>query len=162
MTKNTGVILSAVATTNQTAASASRPPREARIPSRTRTKITSLTCTRLKLLRKNWAVKTTATASGGQAGLRSGNVRATISRVSQAATTHSAMLRSEKIVAATCSGSRASTPNASAANGGDREVGAPGGAPGGRGGPGRKKRPGGPKTEEGPPAARASPPPARA
>src|SRR3989475_9520887 len=92
MTKNTGVILSAVATTNQTAASASRPPREARIPSRTRTKITSLTCTRLKLLRKNWAVKTTATASGGQAGLRSGNVRATISRVSQAATTHSAML----------------------------------------------------------------------
>src|SRR5256884_9945771 len=112
------------------------------------------------LVRKNGAVTTAPTASGGQAGLLSGNVRATISRVSQAATTHSAMLRSEKIVAATCSGSRASTPNASAANGGGREVRGPRGGAGGSRGPAEKMRAGVPQPGEVAPACAARPGPA--
>src|SRR2546429_1870996 len=111
------------------------------------------------LVRKNGAVTTAPTASGGQAGLLSGNVRATISRVSHAATTHSAMLRSEKIVAATCSGSRPSTPNASAANGGGREVCGPGGGPRGRDAPPGEVRPAWHGTRQGPPPCSRGPPP---
>jgi hypothetical protein len=116
--KKIGVILMAVAATIAAAARTSCPSREALTPSSTSTKMIPFTCTWWKLSRKNWALSSTASASGTAEGLRSANVRATMSRVRKTAAIQSPRLRKETSTAATGSGNRASGVKTSAAKGG--------------------------------------------